>query len=140
MELKDIFLGGSDKAGAAKLLAEWWGGRDAGSGLAAYGHGADYEAFCEAIPGFRESVKTIIDDSGAGGASRPAEISSQGVGSVVICSAVHQEPMRARLRESGFAGEIVLPYRNDTEIGALGIFSWRPEDDWPEPEIGRAHV
>ena len=123
-----------DSNEAASALSAWWREQSpAPKTVAVFGKGRDYQLFCEAVPAFSQDILALIDDSGAPGTVSLNECLRLQPKLIITASLPHQETMRRRLRSAGYDGDIILPYKNDPEIGALGLFAYNPALDWPAP-------
>ncbi len=138
----DTNLNALSAADMPRRVAEWRK-RNTGRRVAVFGSGSDFLAMAEADHGLRNELVCIIDESARSGVSI-AEAMAREPDAIIIASLAFQELMRRKLRSAGYRGEIVLPYANDPEIGALGLFAHDPSKDWQveisTPATGSNHA
>ena len=131
---KDVELKASNQREMLKSFAKWMDSADAKHRLVAFGRGTDFQLMMNAVPGLEKKLAGVIDESGAPGCLSIAEAIALKPDAIIAASLAHQETMRRKLRAAGFEGDIVLPYKNDPEIGPLILKAYDQSSDWPAPE------
>ncbi len=134
----DIELDARSPREMQDAFARWRGAAGRGLRMAVFGRGADFQLMLDATPGLEKELAGVIDESGAPGCMSIAEAVALKPDVIVAASMAHQEAMRRKLRAAGFEGAVLLPYKNDPEIGPLVIRAYDKAQDWPSPDTAPA--
>lgn len=126
---KRIEFGCRNSSEAVKPASEWLASFQ--DNFTVYGGGMDFNYICSSVPGFRERIDSVIDDSGAPGTISIAAALTKNPAYIFVCSKMHQEAMCKRLEKSGFAGTLVTVFAGSPDIGTAALFAYNPAEDWP---------
>lgn len=131
--MKDVELQATPGAGPEAQFLRWWTEQGSKLRVAVYGRGRDFDLLRKAVPSLDKDIMAVIDDSGAAGCVSLPYALEMKPDAIIAASLAHQEAMRRRLRKEGYAGQVVLLYANDPELGALAHLAYDSSKDWPAP-------